>query len=182
MSISNIVINASGKGSKDIVADIIVKNILSENPLASKLNVSAIRNFAHKLLDYNNPVENPYYDVAVKRAECCAIPMHGSDKLIITIDKETRKVSKVCPECNFTANASDPLCTNCNHVYENYQMEASAIAEALRKCNSESEVKMEGSKRGSNLVLQDDVEGIKLTERDIDKYMTNIDKFIPKSR
>lgn len=153
--------------NKAALAEAVAAQLLKECPGVAALNTSSIRSAIFDLLDYNG--SGPQH-----------VPCTGSSVTIpfeegtITLTATEKKVSKVCPSCKLTANVGDPICPGCNHIYSNHVLEERVVAASIAALLP---TKITGSKYDT--VLDDTVEGFKVTERDVDKYMRGIEKYIP---
>lgn len=164
---------------KEDFANLIMTQLIQENPIAAKVNAATLRDFVMRVVGYNE-LPDEYFKTSKPTGflSICSMAIPNGN-LAITVKMDTGQVLKVCPICKMTARVEDPICIGCSHVYENHDAEAAVVAASIRKCKEDMNL-VAGVRRGKgNVVLQDEVEGITLTERDIDKYMTNIDKYIP---
>lgn len=158
---------------KENIAEAIMHRLLRENPFASQVNAASIRDLVMKVLDYNQTGSPDREVYKVCTSSTISIPIDGTP-LTIT-GNSSGQVLKVCPLCKLTAEVEDPLCPNCNHVYYNHKLEAHLVQEALNRCAE----KIEGAGNRNKVILNDEVEGIKVTKADMDKLLKDIEKYIP---
>lgn len=164
--------------SNELIANEIIEELIRRNPVAARLNAATFRDFVMRLMGFNQLPPETYFPLMQSlgiTASAVSVPILDANvNVTVTADGQ---VLKVCPICWMTARVEDPLCTSCDHVYVNCEEEARVTATAVRKCNEEITA---GIRKGKgNIVLQDDVEGIVITDRDINKYMPGIEKYIP---
>lgn len=163
---------------KESLTNSIMEALIAENPLLARLNADTLRSFVMKMMQYNTLPDEYFRYPGVRAPQCVtpsivSLPIAGS--VLHTLVNNDGQILKVCPSCKMTAHPDDPMCLGCSHIYENYATEAAIISATVDDILVEAGVR----KGKGNIVLQDDVEGIVLTDRDIDKYMPNIDKYIP---
>lgn len=162
---------------KEDLAEEIAAKILQECPGAALLNTSTLRSFIFDLLDYNKQPETsctqPY---TICRASTVSVPVNGQ-KLIITTTKDNA-IYKVCPSCKMTANIGDPICPNCNHIYNSHELEETVVATAIADACNKLGVELSAANK-QDVVLNDAVEGFRVTEGDIDRYLREIEKYRP---
>ena len=168
--------------SKELIANEILEELIRRNPVASQLNAATLRDFVMRMMGFNELPSETYFPINRLPSSLCtsasvSVPIKDANVDITVTSYD--EVLKVCPICFMTAKVEDPLCTNCDHVYVNCDLEAQVTAATVRKCNEEAEVTAGVRKGKGNIVLKDDVEGITITERDLNKYLPNIEKFIP---
>lgn len=158
---------------KEDMAEEIARRLRQECPGVSLLNASTIRSFIIRLLDYNNLDSENQNLYAFCKASTFSVPINGS-KFSISVIGNT--VLKVCPSCNFTASIQDPICPNCNNIYNNYVLEKKAVERAILSLLPDTLISASAS---NNVVLNDTAEGFVVTEQDINRYLKDIHKYKP---
>ena len=162
---------------REQLAEDIAQNLLRECPGVAMINAATLRHFIFKMMDYNNlhtgATGTGEYAVGCT-GSTVSFPLTGGSKLVLTCPDD-HIVLKVCPDCKMTANISDPLCPECNHLYPEYEQEQTVVAAAIASLKMAAELTA-----GNAIVLDDAVEGFKVTEADVKKHLRDVGKYMPR--
>lgn len=181
--------------SREALADAVLGDLLEECPFLAEANASTLRNMVSIILNYNKVADDygrPYRMlVASKGLTGSAVPnstftfkCFGRDLTLVAHTGD--HVLKTCPTCSLTACIGDPVCPNCNHRYLHADKEDQVIAAAIAALGGMSSLAAANSlvdsvqvTAANAVVLDDAVEGFKVTEGDIDRQMKDVHKYMP---
>lgn len=164
---------------KEELAEEIAAKLLQECPGVSLINAATLRNYIFKLLEYNQHSTNiPRYTFPYE--PCCGnsvtFPMAGTVHNLTVTCVQDDKVLKVCPSCKLTANIGDPLCPKCNHIYPAPEKEEVIVTAAVAALFDAAEL----NASNNQIILEDAVEGFRVTEGDVKKHLRDVSKYYPK--
>ena len=175
----------------------VVENLLEECPFLAEANASTLRNMVSIILNYNRVADNygrPYRPLIAAHGLTGAASVNStftfdfSGGKLTVLAAANEHILKVCPKCKLTACIGDPVCPGCNHSYAGYELEEAAITAAcaalgvIGELASASSITEAASITASNTVILDDaVEGFKVTEGDVDRQMKDVHKYMPGS-
>lgn len=163
-----------GSFGKKEKSEEIVRLLRLNFPAVNHLNTSVLRNFVFNLLDYNTlPNEERFYPYGTLcKASTFTVPLKEDS---LTVTASSNDIFKVCPSCKMLANVGDPICLGCGSLYPNCELEEEVVAHAIRALTYSEELTASNNK----VIFRDDAEGFSVTERDVNKYLNDIDKYKP---
>lgn len=181
--------------TREALEEAVVENLLEECPFLAEANASTLRNMVSIILNYNRVADNygrPYRPLVVAHGLTGAASVNStftfdfSGGKLTVLAAANEHILKVCPKCKITACIGDPVCPGCNHNYAGHELEEAAITAACAALGvtgelaSASSITEAASITASNAVILDDaVEGFKVTEGDVQRQMKDVHKYMP---
>ena len=188
-------LSAKSYASREDMAEAVLEDLLGECPFLAEANASTLRNMVSIILDYNRKAADcgrPYRQLVTAHSLTGSAVVNSTFTFgflggnLTVVASENDHILKVCPRCNITACIGDPVCPGCNHDYRNHDKEETAITAALAAFGCMGKLAAAGSLAeaaqvtASNAVILDDVvEGFKVTEGDVQNQMKNVHKYMP---
>ncbi len=175
----------------------VVENLLEECPFLAEANAATLRNMVSIILNYNRVADNygrPYRPLVVAHGLTGAASVTStftfdfSGGKLTVLATANEHILKVCPKCKLTACIGDPVCPGCNHSYTGYEQEEAAITAACAALGGMSALASADSlteaakvTASNAVILEDTVEGFKVTEGDVQRQMKDVHKYMPGS-